>query len=201
MKFFIVASLLFFAIHTANSQSICSQCTTIVGTIEGWVENNATEAQIIQYLDQFCAMNPQFQLPCDAIVAYGIPTIISWLQNNASPTQVCQILGVCKVAKPKLPALSNVKDTPYCSYCTTIVSSIESYLAQNATQEEIEQRVDQLCSLLPSGFSLYCEAFIASEIPAIVNYLNQNYTPQQVCGQIGLCSSPLTKLAKIPIKH
>jgi len=102
-------------------------------------------------------------------------------------------LGVCKFQK--------TKDTPFCSYCTTIVSSIEDYLAQNATQEEIEKNVDQLCALLPDEFSLYCEAFIASEIPAIINYLNQNYTPAQVCSQIGLCSTPpKVKSGKIDIK-
>jgi len=144
-------------------------------------------------------LNPQFQLPCDAIVAYGVPTIISWLQSNASPAQICKILGVCMSRKTK--PLNNVKDTPFCSYCTTIVSSIESYLAANATQDEIEKNVDQLCALLPDEFSLYCEAFIASEIPAIINYLNQNYTPQQVCSQIGLCSTPPAKPGKINIKH
>jgi len=183
-----------FAIKAANSQTLCTQCTTIITTIEGWVENNATEQQIIQYLDQFCALNPQFQLPCDAIVAYGVPTIIAWLQSNASPEQICKILGVCKFQK--------TNDTPFCAYCTTIVSSIEDYLAQNATQEEIEKNVDQLCALLPDEFGLYCEAFIASEIPAIINYLNQNYTPQQVCSQIGLCATPPkpVKSGRIDIK-
>jgi saposin len=198
MKLFVFACFFLFAIKAANSQSLCTQCTTIVTTIEGWVENNATEQQIIQYLDQFCALNPQFQLPCDAIVAYGVPTIIAWLQSNASPDQICKALGVCfKKSTMKVP-----KDTPFCSYCTTIVSSIEDYLAQNATQEEIEKNVDQLCALLPDEFSLYCEAFIASEIPAIIQYLNQNYTPQQVCSQIGLCATPpkVIKSGKIGIK-
>jgi len=175
-----------FLLIAATYGQTCAECEQLVGAIEVWVENNATTQQIIQYLDQYCNLNPQLELECEALVSYGIPYVITWLQKNQyTPQQVCALLRVCSVEQK--PIKTNAD--PYCAYCTTVISSIETYLEANATQEEIIQKVDQLCQLLPSGFSLYCEVFIQNDLPSIIGYLNQNYTPQQVCTKIGLCSA------------
>jgi len=193
MKYFVLALLLVCSLPAAESQ-LCTQCQQIVGAIEQWVENNATVAQIVQYLDQYCALNPAFELECDAIVAYGVPTIVQWLQQNGSPATICKALGICKATSSGLHKSMKpirVRDD-FCTYCQTVISSIENWLAQNQTEAQIIQNLDQLCNLLPNGFNIYCQVFIAGEIPTIIKYIEQNYTPNQVCSNIGLCASKKT---------
>jgi hypothetical protein len=70
------AALLLFAIvlvsssyiQVAQAQSACATCELVVGTIEGWVENNATEAQIEQYLQNLCNNVQEFS----QIVSYTL---------------------------------------------------------------------------------------------------------------------------------
>jgi len=182
--------LLFLALFIfASNAQVCFECTTLLSAVESWVENNQTVTEIIQQLDQYCNLNSQFELECDVLVAYGVPALVAYLQNNGDPQKLCAALGLCST-----PPV--IKAGPYCGYCQTVVASVESYLEQNATVEEIEQNIDQLCQLLPAGFNIYCESFVIPQIPTIIQYLEQKYTPQQVCGQIGLCAARNQKLFK-----
>jgi len=75
------------------------------------------------------------------------------------------------------------------------VQYVEGYLAQNATVKEIETLLSQACALLPSTYRAECTNFVNTEIPAVIQYLENNEDPQQVCTLIGMCGSLRKPLA------
>ena len=73
--------------------------------------------------------------------------------------------------------------------CKILVQYVEGYLAQNATESQIEALLSQVCSLLPSNYQAECQNFVDSEIPAVIAYIEQTEDPESVCTLIGLCGS------------
>jgi len=159
----------------------CGSCQALVVMVEGFIEDNATISQAEAYLTTMCDnfLPPNFAQSCDQFVMQGIPQVVEYIEKYETPQVVCTQMGLC--SSKKIQATGQI-----CSYCESAVSTVDEYLAQNQTQQYIEQQIDQLCQLLV-GFTAVCEAFIADEVPQIISYLESNLSPEQVCQQIGLC--------------
>jgi len=186
------------AIAKVNDE-VCSGCVFLMTTIESWVLSNFTINEIENYLDTICSLIPGYSAVCQSIVDYELPTIIAWLENQESPQQVCQQIGLCaSKAVLKLNVLKPKDEN--CVVCQLVVSSVEAWIETNATVEEIEQYLETLCALLPSQLAQECNSIVATEIPAIIGWLKQNYTPQQVCAQLGFCTSGM-KQQNTPLKY
>lgn len=82
----------------------------------------------------------------------------------------------------------SVKAQGECDICQTVVQLIEGWVESNATVSQIEQYLDGICNLIPS-YGAICQAIVNQGIPEIIQYIEQNETPQQICTQLGLCSS------------
>jgi len=75
-----------------------------------------------------------------------------------------------------------------CALCEYVIGAVENWVEQNSTVSEIEQYLQQLCSFVPA-FGQVCDQIADEGVDAIVSYLQNNENPQQVCTQIGACSS------------
>jgi len=73
---------------------------------------------------------------------------------------------------------------------TLLLKSIRT-LKNNNTIEEIEQFLDNDCNIF-GPFSSTCIQLVNTYLPVIVNYLEQDYPPNVICGLIGLCSNSTT---------
>eukprot|EP01129_Flabellula_baltica_P004153 TRINITY_DN141_c0_g1_i2.p2 TRINITY_DN141_c0_g1~~TRINITY_DN141_c0_g1_i2.p2 ORF type:complete len:200 (-),score=47.14 TRINITY_DN141_c0_g1_i2:2174-2773(-) len=78
-----------------------------------------------------------------------------------------------------------------CGTCKLVVGFVESYLASNQTEQQIVTNLEKACSLL-GPFESECDAIVEQYVPVIIKYVNDNYTPSQICTMIGLCSSKLS---------
>jgi len=157
----------------------CSECEQIVGFVEGWLENNSTDAEIQQYLDTLCKLIPGISAVCDQIAAWGLDYVIQFLKANGSPQVLCQQFGLCSS-----PIVVSVADSS-CSGCLTLVGAIESWIASSATESEIEAALDAICQLVPN-LDAPCEA-IVSQLPTIIAYLEADGNATVLCQLLGLC--------------
>jgi len=171
-------------------QTDCDICKTLIIAIESWLEANKTMAQIETDLDLVCQLAPPFAPVCEQFVAWGVPDIVNYIKTNEDPTTFCNQAGIC--ATKSQPKIVKPKDVN-CYMCTYVIQSMESWLEQNATVNQIEQNLDQLCALIP-GFESQCDAIVAQEVPQIIQWIEQNQTPDQICSQLGFCNS--TRLIK-----
>jgi len=76
-----------------------------------------------------------------------------------------------------------------CSICQLVVTYVESYLKQNTTEEQIIQELDVLCTKIPV-FGQECESLVASEVPNMINWIENKENPQAFCQSIKVCATP-----------
>jgi len=77
----------------------CSICIFVVGQIEDYIASNATETEIMNALNQACALLGAFQAQCQALVG-NLPAYIAQLEKAEDPTTICTQVGIC-TSKPK----------------------------------------------------------------------------------------------------
>ena len=83
-----------------------------------------------------------------------------------------------------------VESVVVCKACEEIIGSIEDWIDANKTLEEIEVLLDQLCEDLGGGYvSTVCEQIVATGVEEIMAYLEDNFTPSEICTEIGLCDA------------
>jgi saposin len=75
----------------------CSICVFAVGQIEDYIASNATETQIMNDLNQACALLGSFQAQCNAVVQ-NVPAYIAQLEKAEDPTTICTQVGICTSA-------------------------------------------------------------------------------------------------------
>jgi len=182
------AALLLFAIvlvssyiQVAQAQSSCATCELVVGTIESWVENNATEAQIEQYLQTLCNNVPQFSSVCDIVVDYGLGWVISYLQSNGNPQSLCTLLTLCSSTEVKATSTE-------CDICSQVVATVESWIASQASEQQVEALLAQVCAYVPA-YTAQCQAIINAGYPTLISWIDSSANATQVCQLLGTCSA------------
>ncbi|ELR17242.1 saposin B domain containing protein [Acanthamoeba castellanii str. Neff] len=178
----------FAAITPASAQETCPLCQFAVQYIDGYLQQNYTQAQIIKQLEV-----------CDSFVEYYVPVLINYIIKYEDPQNACQQLGLCTsfAAEPeivvadleKFPEVVEVVEASPedCQICKMLVGFIESYVQANQTITQIESLLGRVCRLTP--FASQCVVFVDTYTPLIVQYIQANEDPQTVCQQIGVCSS------------
>merc|ERR1712183_86504 len=189
----------FAAITPASAQETCPLCQFAVQYIDGYLQQNYTQAQIIKQLEVVCALSPEpFRDQCDSFVEYYVPVLINYIIKYEDPQNACQQLGLCTsfVTEPEIVAdlekfpevVEVVEASPEeCQICKMLVGFIESYVQANQTITQIESLLGRVCRLTP--FASQCVVFVDTYTPLIVQYTQANEDPQTVCQQIGVCSS------------
>merc|ERR1711974_138456 len=76
-----------------------------------------------------------------------------------------------------------------CSICKTVLGFAEHLLSENATQADIEKVLDDICNILPSSLAAGCNSLINTYAPEIVSYIIADYTPDQICQALKICTS------------
>jgi len=176
-----------------KAQTDCDICKTLIDAIESWIEDNSTISQIESDLDQVCSWVSPWATVCDQFVAWGIPDIVNYIKTNEDPTTLCSQMGLCSAKKPKAP--KKIPKDVNCDMCTYVIGAVETWLEQNATVQQIEQNLEQLCDLIP-GFTAQCDAIVVAQVPQIVQWIEQNETPTSICTQLGFCTSTRKMKAK-----
>jgi saposin len=82
-------------------------------------------------------------------------------------------------------SVADEQQTP-CTMCELVVTYVQAYLNNNQTEAQIVKELEQFCQMVGSA---QCKAMVDQYIPQIIEYIEKDYTPQEVCTQLGLCIS------------
>jgi len=174
----------------------CAICEQVVSFAESALANNATQQEIEKVVNQLCTVidnSPlkQFGPICHSI-ASNIPMLIELIESEVSPDVVCGLLKFCpameivRSVSPQLPTIDK------CTICEQVVQFAETALLNNATEQEIANVVDKLCTVIDNSplkqFGPICHD-IASNIPVLVALLEQQLPPAQICALLKFCTS------------
>jgi len=171
------------------AQASCEVCELVVKYVEGYVQNNQTEQQIIQQLEQICDLLGPLSQTCDQFVEQYTPQLIDWIIAGNSPQAFCAQVGLCSARKQHHAVVHKrtLQQGGGCSVCELLVQYIEGFIATNQSEQQIIDQLDQICSLL-GPLTQECDDFVASYVPQAIDWILKNEDPQQFCTQAGLCS-------------
>lgn len=193
VKILTIVSLIFalFVFNAKAQNDTCSACITIVNAIEGWLQNTNNIAVIEQYFDTLCVLlGDPFSQICADIVEFGIQDIINYINQNEPPTVVCQRIGACfsrVIAKSKKVTFA-IADPSECTNCEAVVDFVEDLINSDATEQEIENILNAMCSLTDQ-YQIECEAIVEAGIPQVISWILANENSTIVCSQLGVCSA------------
>lgn len=169
----------------------CLACEFLTKHIEGYLEQNKTEAEILSVLGNDCKIlhEQAWVQTCQGIVkSYG-SEIIQMLINKESPATVCAELKLC--TKKSVDVNANVE----CVFCEFAVGKVEEYLEKNATETVIMDMILHDCSaLVEKELVAECKKVVGEYGPEIINLLVNEMPPSRVCTTLGLCTATKFKM-------
>jgi len=198
-----------------GDDTTCLVCKTVIGELREVSRDKNTQAEVQTFVKKnLCAMLGDLQDICDQTVDQYGPELFELLVNELDPEARCLSLGLCssssaetiiRNASPKQPPQSKpiqsgqvmagkaTASGEACVLCELVVKQVDSMLADNATEKEIQDALDQVCSMLPSSIADTCKTFVDTYGPVVLNLLANELTPDQVCGALGLCTQNTKK--------
>ena len=87
------------------------------------------------------------------------------------------------------PIMEMKKADDYCAMCQYGMETLYTILENKDNQDEIRNALDTLCEYMPSSISDQCEQYVDAYAEAVIQLILQDFTPQQICAEIGLCTS------------
>ncbi|KAG8232162.1 hypothetical protein J437_LFUL012234, partial [Ladona fulva] len=95
-----------------------------------------------------------------------------------------------EVNKPILTHLQkgNFQGSITCKICKFVASRIDKMLKNNATEEEIQHLLQNICFYMPNPYAKECNEFVVKYTPRVIIYLADNLDPNYVCLELTLCS-------------
>jgi hypothetical protein len=101
-----LAVLLCFSTTLVSAQSSeCALCEFAVQYIDGFLQQNFTEQQIVDQLEAVCNLAPPpYSITCDSFVEQYVPSIINYIIKTENPATACAELGLCNSKRSVGPA-------------------------------------------------------------------------------------------------
>ncbi|XP_067928712.1 prosaposin-like isoform X2 [Watersipora subatra] len=162
---------------------VCVLCEYVMEKLVDELVTNATEADIEEALSKVCSLLPSsIRDECDKFVEKYTAEIVNLLTHDVSPKQICALLSLCATPKPQLRSTQ-------CLMCEMALAYVKTDLEKNATQQQVFALLDKLCAELPSDLAPQCEGMVQQFGPNIMKILSDDINAQQLCTDIGMCTS------------
>jgi len=191
----------------------CVLCEYVIKTLDDLLANNATEAEIKTALEEVCDYLPgSVKKQCTQFVDMYSDMIVDFLTHQMSPEEVCQQLGLCPgqlesnaeqfqmlaqvdeiIQQDNIIAVSgqeNKDDRPYCTLCEYAIGEVDKLITDKKNEEEIKSALDRICYELSNPIKDKCLEMVNTYTDEIIDMFIAEYTPQEVCAQLGLCDEP-----------
>lgn len=102
---------------------------------------------------------------------------------------------LCSVAyganQEKEVNVEDVNESIECYGCQLFVTAIDNYLQSNKSITGLEQYALEACQYLGS-YKTICEDEVPQVVPVLVEYLEKELTPLEICEELNICTSNST---------
>jgi saposin len=180
------ASVLVVPPPAPESAGFCSVCELLFTYVESILSGNATEYEIEKVLDDVCNILPAaLRSECESLIQSYLPELIELLLNKESPAGICDAIHACSnMTVAAAPAPQGV----FCVACEYAIQTLESFVSEQSTEQEIVVLVENVCQLAPANVQSICDDMIATYGPEVINLLISKATPDTVCTLAGACA-------------
>lgn len=176
------------AIFRPNAE-VCAVCEFALHELQKTLLNDSTEDEINKKVLHVCDLLPMsIESKCSHFVRqYGV-FVISMMAQQINADQICSLIRVCPMPSMKTNLVSaDDMSPPTCALCEFAMRELLDYLKKHKSAEDIRKGLDKLCSKLPSSLSLKCQELVNTFYQQIIDLIEADADPQQVCEDIHLC--------------
>lgn len=161
---------------------LCTLCQYFLNFVQEALASPKNAESIKKAVENNCEKLPKaFTGECQGFVdTYG-DAIIAMLVQDIDPSLVCPKLNVCVRQTP----LNNEK----CPLCLFLIQELEETLKHNRSKANIKEKLSGLCTHLSVQLKTECNDFVQTYTDELVEKLANNFSPQQICLYLKLCTA------------
>jgi hypothetical protein len=177
-----------------DNSVVCDICVDVIGLIERLLADQVVEEDIAALLDQYCEGWPApIPVICTSVVDQYLPIVLQLLAAGVEKSDICSRIGLCSsAARRGRPARSDI----FCDFCQSAVEAVKELLNEQATRDEIREFIMNLCEDLPSAYASLCIAFVNAYTDTVIDMIEADADPLEVCQVVGLCISGARRQAR-----
>ncbi|XP_055602732.1 uncharacterized protein LOC129751295 [Uranotaenia lowii] len=166
----------------------CALCEFVMVKLESELADKKTEEEIENAVRSVCSKLPNtITKQCDKMIdTYG-QFIIKFLAT-IPPKEICTRLALCDQQQQMLEESS--LEIIECAVCQGAVKTVDEILGNKEVDYDIVQDLEKICNTVPSQYFEKCEKMISVYGISMVRQLQNLVEREQVCVNMGLCSSP-----------
>lgn len=193
---------------TLNVQdSKCVLCEYVMSILDETLANKTTEAEIREALEKVCHRFPEsLQNQCTSFVDKYADVIIDFLTHQLPPEAICKQIGMCQTSvsngeqfemmleSSRIIEQDQDEPRPYCTLCEYAIGEVDKLITDKQNEEEIKSVLDRICYELSAPIQKECLNMVNKYTDEIIDMFVAEYTPQQVCAQLGLCNPPKAEI-------
>lgn len=170
--------------------SWCTSCDYFVHFVQEALRKQSTEDTIINGMKNECRLMPKkFRGDCVALVELYGDTLVSLLTQNVDPRYICPKIKLCP---PNLSLdyinKTTVDEKPTCPFCLMALQEVRDVIASNVSKQNIENVLGKLCNHLSDKLMSACTEFVKDYSDEVVDMILADFTPQEACTFIKLCT-------------
>ncbi len=157
--------------------------------------NDTSDQRMIKNaLDTVCLHLPDsISNECEKLVAEFTKPAIELLINLVDTDTLCAAFRMCK-AKPN-------KDDKKCIMCEFVIQTLDETLTQNATEAQIRQGLENLCSYMPKNIRPECTDLVDEYTDQIIDLITNGLSPKEVCDALGLCNAAASPNVEVAVRR
>ncbi|XP_051042713.1 prosaposin isoform X2 [Phodopus roborovskii] len=187
----------------------CDICKTVVTEAGNLLKNNATQEEILRYLEKTCEWihDSSIQNSCKEAVDSYLPVILDMIKGEMSnPGEVCSALNLCQSLQKYLAEQNHQKqlesnkipeaNDAVCQDCVKMVTDIQTAVRTNSTYvQSLVEHVKEECDRLGPGMADMCKNYV-DQYSEVAVQMMMHMQPKEICALFGFCD----KTKKVPMK-
>ncbi|GAB4819732.1 hypothetical protein N2152v2_006778 [Parachlorella kessleri] len=192
-----VSSLQLPTAAAAANDGVCDVCTNAIQSMEEYVSDPQTVANMATFLDQqICDQLPQSMVPtCKLEVPLVVTMVINMMKQSIPPATICAAMGLCDASKAPVapsPFTQMVKSAlsqppkpgmegPFdCPMCKVVVQVAMERLQDPALRQQLQADISDACDTMPAESQARCHAHVAALFKALDDLMH-DVDPEGVC--------------------
>ncbi|XP_042907412.1 uncharacterized protein [Parasteatoda tepidariorum] len=137
---------------------------------------------MVEYPDHCARITQKYSMRMQYAIAEGVS-----FEDLCSNVKACALND----KRNELKQIIDVKkEGPFCDLCKDAMNEVEKQLSDPATKQKLKDLLDQGCNVLPQSMRDDCTNFLNSNIDALIDILEQELQPNNICPALKLCSEP-----------
>ncbi|XP_055857020.1 uncharacterized protein LOC129919934 [Episyrphus balteatus] len=179
----------------SGNAELCTLCEYFLHFLQETLATPATDEKIKDTVLHLCDKFPKsLRAECHNFVEMYGDAVIALMIQGFDPRQMCPKMELCPKNSDVDVAVKSESDKPTCPMCLFAVKQAQELIRDNKSKTNIRTVLDNLCSHLSGKIKNECVDFVETYSNELIDMLITDFTPQQVCVYIKLCTSDVKSL-------